>query len=123
MADRTDVPDILKPANLPPEFQELNADARAEFANGSVTDLGNAPGGPGTPASGPPVASLAWMRDLEPPPAEDGVPAELRDTPPSALTSEVPIYEGDRPPSHRQSGVSPGNAESEDFDWDHPSGA
>ncbi len=117
--------------DLPPEFQELNRDVREQIDNGSTTALGNGPGVVGAPqeprplqaqTQAPKVNSLAWMSGIEPPPAEDGVPAELRDTPQSALDSLVPIFPDEHPAQHRQSGVSPGNAEAEDEDPDHPYG-
>jgi len=126
-----DLPELIAPRNLPPEFQELNRDVLEQLANGSTTDLGNGPGEVGAPqeprpvqaqTTAPKVNSLAWMRGIEPPPAEDGMPAELRDTPQSALDSVEPIFEGEHPTKHRQSGVSPGNAEAEDEDPDHPYG-
>lgn len=125
------LPDLIAPQDLPPEFRDLNRDVREQIANGSTTDLGNGPGTVGAPQEprpvqaqtmAPKVNSLAWMRGIEPPPAEDGLPAELRDTPESALDSLEPIFEGERPPTHRQAGVSPGNAEAEDEDPDHPYG-
>lgn len=134
MADRRrpkDLPAHAEPAQLPPEFQELNQDAQDQIANGSTTLLGNGPGLVGAPqdprpmqaqTTAPRVNSLAWMRGIEPLPSEDGVTAELRDTPQSALDSMVPILPGERVAPHRQSGVSPGNAESENEDPDHPYG-
>lgn len=126
-----DLPERIQSQDLPPEFQELNRDAREQIANGSTTILGNGPGvvGPAqeprplqAQTTAPKVNSLAWMRGIEPLPAEDGVPAELRDTPQSALDSVVPIFPTEKVMPHRQSGVSPGNAESEDEDLDHPYG-
>lgn len=125
------LPEHRAPEDLPPEFQDLNQDARDQIASGATTDLGNGPGIVGDPqeprplqsqTTAPKVNSLAWMRGIDPLPAEDGVPAELRDTPQSALDSMVPIFPEERMTSHRQSGVSPGNAEAEDEDPDHPYG-
>lgn len=134
MADRgrhQDLPELIEPRNLPPEFQELNADVREQIANGSTTDLGNGPGQVGevqeprplqSQTTAPGVNSLAWMSGIEPLPVEDGVPAELRDTPQSALESMAPIFPDEHPTPHRQSGVSPGNSEAENEDPDHPYG-
>lgn len=117
--------------NLPPQFHELNADARQELANGSVNDLGNGPTVVGTPQPlaarqsqtvTPVVNSLAWMRGIDPPQTEEGVPMQLRDTPSSGVVSSP--TSGQAPMSstkaHRQAGVSPGNAEAEEEDWEHP---
>ncbi|MNY12437.1 hypothetical protein D3C86_1455180 [compost metagenome] len=68
------------------------------------------------------VNALAWMRDVAPADSEEGVPAELRDTPPSGEVSRAPLSEGEARAPHRQPGVSPGNAEAEDPDWDHLGG-
>lgn len=57
---------------------------------------------------------------LEPPPADVSVPDEARETLPSGLDSRGPLFEGEHPQPHLQAGVSPGNAEAEDEDWDHP---
>ncbi|HEY9898164.1 MAG TPA: hypothetical protein V6D00_03175 [Pantanalinema sp.] len=129
--DASGLPDILKPENLPPEFATLNAEAREEIALGEVSDLGNAPCEVGVvqaprplqaQTTAPVVNALAWMRDITPLAGEDGLPAELRDTSPSGQVSQVPIEEGEALLRHRQSGVSPGNAEAEDPDWDHLGG-
>lgn len=129
--DASGLPDILKPENLPPEFRTLNAAAREAIAQGAVTDLGNAPGEVGAlqeprprqaQMTAPAINSLAWMRDVAPEDSEAGVPAELRDTPPSGEVSRLPISEGEACAPHRQPGVSPGNAEAEDPDWDHLGG-
>lgn len=126
-----DLPEPIERRNLPPEFQELNRDVQEQIANGSTTEFGNGPGEVGTAqeprplqaqTTAPRVNSLAWMSGIDPPAAEDGVPAELRDTPQSALDSMEPIFEGEHPARHRQPGVSPGNAEAEDEDPDHPYG-
>lgn len=129
--DASGLPDILKPENLPPEFQTLNPEARAAIASGTVTDLGNAPGEVGAAqvprplqaqTTAPAINALAWMRGISPEDSEAGVPAELRDTPPSGEVSRLPILDGEACPPHHQPGVSPGNAEAEDPDWDHLGG-
>jgi hypothetical protein len=104
--DTSGLPDILKPENLPPEFKSLNPEAHEVQAQ----------------TTAPAVNSLAWMRDVSPDASEEGVPAELRDTPPSGEVSQPPLDEGQPFPSHHQPGVSPGNAEAEDPDWDHLGG-
>jgi hypothetical protein len=79
-----------------------------------------APASPPTGESA--VGSLAWMRDVAPPPAEEGAPAPLRVTPPSEDTSIDlrPDLSPSRP--YHQAGVSPGNAEADEEDWEHPYG-
>lgn len=124
---------ILLPEDLPPEFRHLNPDAQRELANGSVNILGNAPTIVGIPyplaarqsqTIVPEINSLTWMRGIEPPSTEAGVPAQLRDTPASHVFSGSSCGSEQDPPhaAHRQAGVSPGNAEAEEEDWEHPSG-
>ena len=127
--DRTsEVPEILRPENLPPEFQTLNSAARQELASGAVNDLGNAPTIVGkiqplaahqSQTKEPMVNSLTWMKGIAPPDAEAGVPVQLRDTPASG---EILLGGDEVRPHHRQTGVSPGNAEAEEEDWEHPYG-
>lgn len=127
-------PEILESQlleSLPPEYNELNSDARQELANGSVNNLGNGPTfvGPPQPLAPrqsqtvtPAINSLAWMRGIEPPTSEAGVPAKLRDTPASHMISMFASGQEREPRIvvHHQPGVSPGNAEAEEEDWDHP---
>lgn len=129
--DTSGLPDILRPENLPPAFETLNAAAQEAIESGAVTALGNAPGEVGVAqapralqaqTTAPVVNALVWMRDVSPEAGEQGVPAELRDTPPSGQVSASPIDASETRPQHRQAGVSPGNAEAEDPDWDHLGG-
>lgn len=113
-----------------PEWER--SDAETQHEQGSVNACGNMPldvGEPQRPRAlqaqtvAPEEGSLAWSSGMMPPDADHGVPEELRTTPPSSVTSSESIFpEEGTPPKHRQSGVSPGNADAENPDWDHLGG-